>query len=114
MSGADKPPEMALTHWVEEGGAELDGPQLRGPEQVTAAPVGPPTPAEWAEMRTRVIALENLVIALLATASESQRALARKMAEYITPRPGYTNHRLTIHAAHRMTDLIGRAERFDE
>jgi len=69
--------------------------------------------AEWAELRTRVIALENLVIALLAATTDEQRARAREMAAFITPRPGATHHRLTIHAAHRMTDLIGRAERFD-
>ena len=110
MSGADKQPE-ALTRWDDEGGAEPEGAQLTAPDRPCAPP---PTSQEWAEMRTRVIALENLVIALLATASDAQRALARKMAVYITPRPGFTNHRLTIHAAHRMTDLIGRAERFDE
>jgi hypothetical protein len=64
-------------------------------------------------MKTRVIALENLVIALLSTASEEQRALARRMAKYIAPRPGATPHHLTLHAAHRMSDLVDRAERFD-
>ena len=64
-------------------------------------------------MKTRVIALENLVIALLKTASADERALARKMAEFILPRPGATHHRLTVHAAHRMGDLIDRAERFE-
>ncbi len=107
-------PEEPLARWDDEGGAEPDGPQARAPEREGASPAGPPSASEWAEMRTRVIALENLVIALLATASESQRALARKMADYIAPRPGFTNHRLTVHAAHRMSDLIGRAERFED
>ncbi|HEV2365695.1 MAG TPA: hypothetical protein VGS12_16005 [Caulobacteraceae bacterium] len=71
------------------------------------------TASDWAEMKTRVIALENLVIALLKTASPEQRALARQMAEFILPRPGYTRHRLTEHAAHRMSDLIDRAERYE-
>ncbi len=106
--------DKALARWDDEGGAEPDGPQLTAPPGAGAAPAPPPSPAEWAEMRTRVIALENLVIALLATASQAQRRLAREMADYIAPRPGFTNHRLTVHAAHRMTDLIGRAERFDE
>ena len=104
--------QKALARWDDEGGAEPDGAQLRA--AAAPSPGSPPTPGEWAEMRTRVIALENLVIALLATASPAQRRLAREMADYITPRPGFTNHRLTSHAAHRMTDLIGRAERFDE
>ncbi|MHB8530803.1 MAG: hypothetical protein ACYC8V_14990 [Caulobacteraceae bacterium] len=73
----------------------------------------PISAGDWAELKTRVIALENLVIALLKTASDDQRALARQMAEFILPRPGATHHRLTVHAAHRMSDLIDRAERFD-
>ncbi|MGI8840444.1 MAG: hypothetical protein ACR2F8_06665 [Caulobacteraceae bacterium] len=114
QSPEETPRQKALARWDDEGGAEPDGPQLRAPAPPASGPPTPPSPAEWAEMRTRVIALENLVIALLATASEAQRRLAREMADYITPRPGFTNHRLTAHAAHRMTDLIGRAERFDD
>jgi len=106
------PPVPALERWDDEGGAEPEGPQLGAPERLSAAPAGP-SAADWAEMRTRVIALENLVIALLATASDEQRDLARKMADYIAPRPGATPHRLTVHAAHRMSDLLVRAERFD-
>ncbi|MGI9168941.1 MAG: hypothetical protein ACR2FH_02025 [Caulobacteraceae bacterium] len=106
--------DKALSRWDNEGGAEPDGPQLSAPEALGVGPGLSPSPAEWAELRTRVIALENLMIALLATASKAQRALAREMARYIAPRPGFTHHRLTVHAAHRMTDLIGRAERFDE
>ena len=105
--------EPALSRWEGEGGAEPEG------AQQAAAPVEAPggsmfvARAEWAEMRTRVIALENLVIALLARASDEQRTTAREMAALILPRPGATNHRLTVHAAHRMTDLIGRAERLE-
>jgi hypothetical protein len=106
--------EKAVARWDDEGGAEPDGPQRLAPDRLSSPPSSSPTPAEWAEMRTRVIALENLVIALLATASEAQRRLAREMADYITPRPGFTNHKLTRHAAHRMSDLISRAERFEE
>ncbi len=106
------PPVPALERWDDEGGAEPDGPQLSAPERLAAAPTGP-NGADWAEMRTRVIALENLVIALLATATDEQRDLARGMADYIAPRPGATPHRLTVHAAHRMSDLLARAERFD-
>jgi len=106
-------PEKALGRWDDEGGAEPDGAQLLAPER--PSPVAPtrPTAAEWAEMRTRVIALETLVVALLATASDAQRALAREMADMITPRAGATPHPLTVHAAHRMGDLIERAKRHD-
>jgi hypothetical protein len=105
-------PEKALARWDDEGGAEPDGPQLLAPERPSPAATAPSS-AEWAEMRTRVIALENLVIALLATATEAQRAIAREMADFIAPRPGATPHRLTVHAAHRMGDLIDRSERYD-
>jgi hypothetical protein len=82
--------------------------------RIASARPGGPTASEWAELKTRVIALENLIIALMATASESQRAMAREMADFIRPRQGATHHHLTAHAAHRMGDLIDRAERFEQ
>jgi hypothetical protein len=106
--------EETLAQWDDEGGAEPDGPQHLAPEKDAPAASSSPSLAEWAEMKTRVIALENLVIALLSTGSEAQRAVARRMGEFIAPRPGATPHRLTVHAAHRMSDLIDRAERFDD
>jgi hypothetical protein len=70
------------------------------------------TNAELVTMRVRVIALENLMISLLATASDDQLRLAREMAGYISPRPGFTQHPLTIHAAAHMVDLVERANHF--
>ena len=70
------------------------------------------TNAELVQLRVRVIALENLVIALLAEASERQLGLAREMAVYIAPRPGFTDHPLTLHAAAQMIDLVERARHF--
>lgn len=67
---------------------------------------------ELVQLRTRVIALENLLIALLAGASEPQRTLARDMATYIAPRLGFTPHPLTIHAAAQMIHLVERSEVF--
>ena len=63
-------------------------------------------------LHVRVIALENLLISLLATASDQQLELAREMAGYISPRPGFTHHPLTIPAAAHMIDLIERSSRF--
>jgi hypothetical protein len=63
------------------------------------------------QLRVRVIALENLLISLLAEASDRQLGLAREMATYISPRPGFTQHPLTIHAAAQMIDLVERASR---
>ncbi|MFL1495512.1 MULTISPECIES: hypothetical protein [Pseudomonas] len=68
--------------------------------------------AELVHLRVRVIALENLVIALLAQGSDKQIAVARQMSTYITPRPGFTQHPLTIQAASQMVDSVDRAVRF--
>lgn len=70
------------------------------------------TTAELVQLRIRVIALENLVITLLADTSDRQRARAREMATYISPRPGFTEHPLTIHAAAQMIHLVERADHF--
>lgn len=67
---------------------------------------------ESMQLRIRVIALENLVIALLAQASDAQLALAREMATYISPRPGFTPHQLTLRAADEMRSLVDRAGHF--
>jgi hypothetical protein len=70
------------------------------------------TNAELVQLRVRVIALENLVISLLAEAPDRQLDLAREMAAFISPRPGFTCHPLTIHAATHMIDLVDRAGHF--
>ena len=70
------------------------------------------TNAELVQLRIRVIALENLLIAVLAEGSERQLKVAREMAEYISPRPGATHHPLTIQAASHMRDLADRAVHF--
>ena len=70
------------------------------------------TNVELVQLRVRVIALENLVISLLAEASDRQLDLAREMAVFISPRPGFTHHPLTIHAATQMIDLVDRAGYF--
>jgi hypothetical protein len=72
----------------------------------------PLTNAELVQLQVRMIALENLVIALLAEATSEQLALVRDMAAYISPRPGRTQHRLTVHAAAEMHSLVDRADRF--
>ena len=75
--------------------------------------VDPPlTNAELVQLRIRVIALENLVIALLAEASGRQLALAREMAIYISPRAGCTPHTVTVRAADGMLSLVDRAGRY--
>lgn len=71
-----------------------------------------PTNAELALIRIRVIALENLLISLLAEGSDRQRQAAREMASFVSPRPGFSHHPLTSQAADHMSELVDRAERF--
>jgi hypothetical protein len=99
---------MALSRWENEGGASPHGP----PEMWSEPEVPQLNDAELVQLRVRVIALENLVIALLAEASGRQLALAREMAAYIRPRPGFTQHPLTIHAADRLLHIVEAAGRF--
>ena len=90
-------------------------PQLAEPPAVeTGAQTIDPmlTPAEQAQLHVRIIALENLVIALLATATEHQLDCAREMAAYISPRAGATQHPLTTHAAAEMVSIVERAIHF--
>lgn len=104
--------QMALARWANEGGA---GPcrSHSGSKSGEAQPHAPPLKnAELVQLQVRVIALENLVIGLLARASDRQLDIAREMAAYISPRPGFTHHALTIHAAARIVHLVERAGHF--
>jgi len=104
--------QRALSRWDNEGGAEADGPQT-----ALQAVEGPPafpgmTDTEIQMLHVRVIALENLLIALLAAAPDRELEIAGKMASYISPRSGFTHHPLTLHAASHMMNLVERAARF--
>jgi tellurite resistance-related uncharacterized protein len=104
--------ERALSRWDNEGGAGFGGPQNGGSSAEVATDTPELTNAELVQLRVRVIAVENLVIALLAGASDRQLDLAHEMAAYISPRPGFTQHSLTVHAATHMVDLAQRANQF--
>lgn len=97
--------QRALARWDNEGGAVA-------PAADSETPTPEMSNADLVALRVRVIALENLLISLLATASNEQLELAREMAGYISPRPGFTPHPLTIRAATHMIDLIARSSRF--
>lgn len=101
--------QQALSRWDNEGGA---GPAAAPATDSERIPVPEMSNADLVTLRIRVIALENLLISLLATASEQQLQLAREMAGHISPRPGFTQHPLTTHAAAHMIDLIERSSRF--
>ncbi|MCU0767833.1 MAG: hypothetical protein MUD07_00045 [Burkholderiaceae bacterium] len=106
----DRLRSIALSSWENEGGADAahsssrrDDPLLAGLRVDTA---------ESEQLRVRVIALENLLVALLAEAPARQLTLAREMASFISPRPGCTPHPLTLRAADEMLSLVDRADRF--
>jgi hypothetical protein len=92
--------------------AALNNPSVPG-APVAEQTMGPVlTQAEQTQLHVRVIALENLVIALLASATDHQLECAREMAAYISPRRGATPHPLTMHAAAEMLSLVERATHF--
>ena len=92
---------QALSRWDNEGGAIPVGPFVNPASGEEPIDIPELTNAELVALRIRVIALENLLISLLSTASDHQLEVAREMAGYISPRPGFTQHPLTIHAAAR-------------
>ena len=104
--------QRALSRWDNEGGAGPDGPATVSAPDNERIPIPQLTNAELVTLRIRVIVLDNLMISLLAIASDDQLRLAREMAGYISPRPGFTEHPLTIHAAAHMVDLVERADHF--
>jgi hypothetical protein len=104
--------QMALSRWDNEGGAGPRGPKVGLISDEVEFEAPQLTNSDLVKLRVRVIALENLMIMLLAEASDRQIDLAREMAAYISPRPGFTHHPLTIRAAGQMIDLIERAGRF--
>ena len=95
-----------LSRWENEGGATTKM------AFETSAEAPDLTNAELVHLRMRVIALENLMIAVLAEGSDQQRQLALNMGGYIAPRAGATQHPLTVQASHHMTDLVHRADHF--
>ena len=104
--------ELALARWDNEGGAGPHGPQRSSIFDNVEFHTLRPKDAELSQLRIRVIALENLVIALLGDASDRQLCLAREVAVHISPRPGFTRHPVKILAAARMNDLVNRARHF--
>lgn len=104
----------ALSRWDNEGGAIprcMEGTLNFGDAQSEVPPL---TNAELVQLRIRVIALENLVISLLSQSSDRQLDLVHEMAAYISPRPGFTPHHLTIRAAAEMIHLVERAAHFKD
>lgn len=105
---ADARKREALGTWDNEGGAEAPSVQDALPDIPALGD------AEIVQLRIRVIALENLMIAVLAEGSEGQKRIALEMADYISPRSGSTQHPLTVRASDHMAHIVSRAEHFRE
>ena len=101
--------QRALSSPEIEGGAGSSRPRRSPAPSEREAAVPRLANAELVQLRIRVIALENLVIALLAESPDRRLDIAREMASYISPRPGFTPHRLTTRAAAQMIHLVERA-----
>ncbi len=70
------------------------------------------TNVELVQLRVRAITLENVVVALLSQPAEPRLQRVREMAAYISPRPGFNPHPLTLHAAAQMSSLVERAKNY--
>lgn len=98
----------AVSKWDNEGLAGEDSrvhPAVSGSLRTDALPL---TNAEIVHLQVRV-ALENLLKVLLVEVPEHQVALMRDVAAFISQRPGFTQHPLTIHATACMINLVERA-----
>lgn len=100
--------QRALSRWDNEGGALANAATQPSPATTTT----PFSDAELIHLRVRVIALENIVIALLATGTVRQQTLASEMADMIRPREGAVSHPLTTEAASLIDGLVARSRHF--
>ena len=103
----------AESRWNNEGGAGPGG-RMHAGSAATAATAGAPplNNAELVQLQIRVIALERIVMALLAHPADGQLEVIQEMAAYIYPRAGHTPHHLTIGAAGQMMSLLHGAAHF--
>jgi hypothetical protein len=113
MSADPKPAQpalqAALARWEYEGGADAQRLCDDGAAQLAIARS---MKTELEHLHIRVIALENLLIALLAQDPDRARRLGRGMASFISPRPGFTQHSRTLGAAVQMGHAVERAQHF--
>lgn len=77
--------QLLLSKWDDEGGAGRCGPQESTAHPVEDRTIPDLTNTDLVQLRVRVIALENLVTALLSAAPSSQHELVRVMAARISP-----------------------------
>jgi hypothetical protein len=68
-----------------------------------------PTRAEWDLLRSRLIALECVVMAVLADASPAQLAHAQTLAAQYAQRGGFARHPLTARAVDQVDHMLLQA-----
>jgi len=113
ITGAATPfRQVAISSWENEGGAPAEATQAGANIVENAVEIPLLTNAELVQLRIRVIALENIVTALLSRGSDEQLRLISELAAHISPRPGFTPHPLTTRAATQMLRLADRATHF--
>lgn len=98
--------EVVIARWENEGGATAPW------EPALQAQVPQSMNTELEHLRIRMIAMENLLITMLAQAPDRQLALGSEMAGFISPRPGFTRHPRTVGAAAQIAHLLRRGRHF--
>ena len=101
--------EAALSIWENEGGARA---QRLASNSFVQLEIRQSMNTDLEHLHIRVIALENLLISLFAQAPDRPRGLAREMAAFIAPRPGFTYHFRTLGVAARMVHVVERGRHF--
>ena len=101
--------EAALSRCENEGEARAQATQS---EHALHAEVPQSMNTELEHLRTLLMAMENLLIAMLSQAPDRQLDLGCEMAAFISPRPGFTHHPRTVGAATQMVHLLHRARHF--
>ena len=102
--------ETAISRWENEAGAQGNHASEHAALGNVQTEVNL-TNVELVQLQVRVIALENLVVALLADSPDQAPHIARTLAAYISPRNGRTAHRLIIHAKELIMHMIKRSSR---
>jgi len=100
--------EAALSRWESEGGARS---QRMPSGQTQQAALAQSMNTQLEHLGVRTIAMENLLITMLAQATEQHLELCREVAAFISARPGFAQHPGTIDAADQMVHLLRRAQR---
>jgi hypothetical protein len=101
--------QSALSNWENEGGASAI---WFTANCVAQTEVAQSMSTELEHLHIRVIAMESLLITLLAQQTVEARRMGLEMAMFISPRPGFTRHLRTLGAAAQMVHIVERARHF--